>query len=443
MTDKFLIPVIGIETHIELKTTSKMFCGCPANHFQIKPNTHTCPVCLGLPGSLPVPNKCAIDWCIMIGLALNCKVASQSKFDRKNYFYPDLPKGYQISQYDQPFCTNGQIIVNDKKININRVHMEEDTGKLIHKDSYTLVDLNRSGVPLVEIVSQPEIEDANQAVNYLKKIQQIIRYLGVSDCDMEKGSMRCEINISLTQTKNSLPKYRVEIKNINSFRFVKKAIEYEIQRQKKLLKKRKLPAQETRGFNEKKQITFPQRTKEEAHDYRYFPEPDIPPIKLEKKQIGKILDSLPELPDEKAKRFKKDYSLNDYNAKLLTQTKKLADYFDQTAKIAKSKDKINQLANLIINKKVNITKLTPPNLVKHLARQKAGKVTDKDQLTKIAEQVLKENKKAVEDYKKGKINVIRFLVGKVMSQTKGKAEAKIVQKILVEKIAQPQADKTP
>ncbi|MFI5265527.1 MAG: Asp-tRNA(Asn)/Glu-tRNA(Gln) amidotransferase subunit GatB, partial [Candidatus Levyibacteriota bacterium] len=334
-------PVIGLEVHVELKTKSKMFCRCDATYFGQEPNTHTCPVCLGLPGALPYPNKQAIEWCIKIALSLNCKINEFSKFDRKNYFYPDLAKGYQISQYDLPFGEKGFIEVFKekgsnvlKRIGITRVHMEEDTGKLTHATvegtSVSLVDFNRSGVPLVEIVTEPDFENEYQVVQYLQKLQKIVRYLGVSNADMERGDMRLEPNISLRKDgETGLPKYKVEVKNINSFKFVDRAIKFEIERQAKILDEGKTPAQETRGWNETKNATVSQRSKEEAHDYRYFPEPDIPPIAHTKPQIDDLKSQIGELPDAKQKRFEKEYALAGYDAEILTRENETADFFEQ------------------------------------------------------------------------------------------------------------------
>ncbi len=417
--------VIGLEVHVELKTESKMFCSCSAKYFGEKPNTHTCPVCLGLPGALPVPNKKAIEWCIMIASALGCRILNNSKFDRKNYFYPDLAKGYQISQYDEPFGLEGEMEVFEqegsdkkKKIRIRRVHMEEDTGKLAHSvvngEKASLIDFNRSGVPLVEIVTEPDFENAYQVTQYLQKLQQIVRYLDVSNADMEKGEMRLEPNISLrAEDATDLPKYKVEVKNINSFKFVAKAIEVELARQAEILDEKKTPAQETRGWNETKNTTVSQRSKEEANDYRYFPEPDIPPIITSEEQINAIRSQIPELPDAKRIRFEQEHKITAYDANLLTRERVLADYFEEAVK-----DGLNhsvtakQLANYIINKKPDLDKTLPAELVELiLATQKTADISSED-LSKSIEKVLEENPKAVEDYKSGKIQIVGFLIGK-------------------------------
>lgn len=441
-------PVIGLEVHVELKTKSKMFCSCKADYFGLEPNSNTCPVCLGLPGALPVPNKKAIEWCIMIGLALNCEIPLFSKFDRKNYFYPDLPKGYQISQYDEPFARNGSLelrIKNSelrKKVRIRRVHMEEDTGKLTHQGDSTLIDFNRSGVPLVEIVTEPDFESASEVVAYLKKLQQIVRYLGVSDADMEKGQMRLEPNISLremnqeSEIKNyELPKYKVEVKNINSFKFVEKAIEYEIKRQSELLDKGETPAQETRGWNEAKQKTISQRSKEEAHDYRYFPEPDIPPFRWSSHDISTLKEHLPELPEAKRLRFESDYSLSSYDSEILTREKDIAGYFEQTVDIGKKESiTAKQIANTIINKKINIHNVSPSSLVQQIKSTAQTATIDENELEQIIQKVFSENKKAVEDFKNGKETVIMFLVGMVMRSSKEKLNAQMVKEVLEQKL---------
>ena len=358
--------IIGLEVHVELKTKRKMFCNCSTDYFGQEPNTHTCPVCLGLPGALPVPNKQAIEWCIMIGLALNCNIPLFSKFDRKNYFYPDLPKGYQISQYDEPFCLKGWIEVNGKKFGITRVHMEEDTGKLLHEAGSSLIDFNRSGVPLVEIVTEPDFDNATDVKAYLQKLQQIVRYLGVSDADMEKGQMRLEPNISISLDVNSkkLPNYKVEVKNINSFGFVEKAINYELKRQLELLEKGETPVQETMGWDENKQKTVSQRVKEEANDYRYFPEPDIPPIRWKEEEIKKISASLPELPNNKVKRFAEELNIRVSDAITVADTTEMANIFEETIKIGKKQGfDAQKITNFIVNKKIDFSKELPAEII--------------------------------------------------------------------------------
>ncbi len=462
MVDDKYEPIIGLEIHVELKTKSKMFCGCAASWFGKEPNTLCCPVCLGLPGALPVPNKKAIEWCVMLGLALNCEIPLFSKFDRKNYFYPDLPKGYQISQYDKPFAINGSLKIKnieEKIIRIRRVHMEEDTGKLLHAkvdgENCTLIDFNRSGVPLVEIVTEPDIRSSEEARNFLKKLHQIIRYLGISGADMEKGSMRLEPNISVRQlkTQNSnikaiskslnlvgdYPKYKVEVKNINSFNFAKKAIDYEIKRHLELLSNGETPAQETRGWDEKKGITYSQRSKEEAHDYRYFPEPDIPPINWTESQISNLKSQITELPDDKVDRFIKSYRLSEYDGTILTDSVETANYFEKAIEQL-SNEKKNQLtpktiANWIINKKVDTSKTSPEKLVQLIMQRTQVVQIDEKELEEIIKKILAANPKAVADYKSGKEQALLFLVGQVMRETKGKANAEQIKQKLIDLVS--------
>jgi aspartyl-tRNA(Asn)/glutamyl-tRNA(Gln) amidotransferase subunit B len=448
-------PVIGLEIHIELKTSSKMFCQCSASYFGKPANTQVCPVCLGMPGALPVANKKAIEWTILIGKALNCQINSFSKFDRKHYFYPDLPKGYQISQYDEPIASHGwvEIAYKDQAKNalikkifrIRRVHLEEDTGKLIHSKNGTLIDFNRSGVPLVEIVTEPDFDNSDDVKRFLEELQVIIRYLGVSDADMEKGTMRMEPNISLRYQKSKiknqkLPNYKVEVKNINSFRFVKQAIDYEIKRQIEILKEGKTPLQETRGFDEKKGITYSQRIKEEASDYRYFPEPDIPPLVFTKEYLDSI--KVPELPWQKVERYVSLLGIRYEEAFILTRDKNLADYFEKIntkfkTQIANLNLKIQNpsqlIANYIVNKKIS-SQLPPDEFVNKLIENLKPKEVDKNLLEEVINKVLKENQKAVLDYKKGKVNAIMFLVGQVMREMKGKVEAKIVKEEIERRI---------
>lgn len=431
------IPVIGLEVHVELATKSKMFCGCSSDYFGKEPNTHTCPTCLGLPGALPYPNIKAIEDCIKIGLALNCEIPLFSKFDRKNYFYPDLPKGYQISQYDQPFCLNGEITLSKgKKIKIRRVHMEEDTGKLIHEADYSLIDFNRSGVPLVEIVTEPDFESAEDVKEYLQKLQQIVRYLEVSSANMEKGQMRLEPNISLRKEgTKEMPKYKVEVKNINSFNFVVKAINFELKRQEEILEKGNTPVQETRGFLEKNYSTVSQRVKEEASDYRYFPEPDIPPFKWSKKQIEKWKSKLPELPTEKKDRFVSKYQLSETDSDILTRDIDLSNYFEEAVKAGKLIG-INpvQIANYIVNRKPEIQNVLPAELIKNVIKATHSFNVSEVELRKAVDKVLVKNKNAVDDYKKGKENAIMFLVGQVMRTFPKKIDASRVKASLLAKI---------
>lgn len=453
--------IIGLEVHVELKTKRKMFCNCSADYFGQKPNTHVCPVCLGLPGALPVPNKQAIEWCGMIGLALNCKLLPFSKFDRKNYFYPDLSKGYQISQYDQPFGLGGNIDINGKKFGITRVHMEEDTAKLTHQfgiqnskfktqndEEVSLIDFNRSGVPLVEIVTEPDFDNAIDVKAYLQKLQQIVRYLGVSGADMEKGQMRLEPNISIAygeepiaDSKNhklratrKLPPYKVEVKNINSFAFVEKAINFELKRQMEILETGKLPAQETRGWNEFKNQTVSQRLKEEANDYRYFPEPDIPPIRWTQSQILNLKSQMPELPHTKLGRFIKQYVLSRYDADILTKNTITADYFEEAVKVSNNKVTPKQIANHIINKKTNIDEVLPAKLIEEILTSSKTEEINIDELKIIITQVLSKNPKIAADYKKGNENVLQFAVGQVMYILKKKIDTKVLLDLIKEEL---------
>jgi len=480
------IPVIGMEIHAELKTASKMFCDCKNGLGEEKePNLHICPVCSGQPGTLPYPNKQAIEFVQLAGLALNCELNLQSKFDRKNYFYPDLPKGYQISQYDQPFCEKGYLKVDGKEIGITRIHLEEDTGKLVHPSGtdYTLVDFNRAGVPLMELVTEPDIKTGEEARIFCQKLRQIFRYLEISDADMEKGNMRCEVNISLyKEGEEKLSGTKVEVKNINSFKFVEKAINYEIERQTELLEQGKKIVQETRGWDSNKNATVSQRKKESAHDYRYFPEPDIPPFKFTQEYVDELKKELPELPEAKAKRFKEEFNIPEKDIEILTSEKDLADYFEKVVseledkvcaeEVCLPKEKIiKTAANYIItelrkhlvenNENIRDIKITPENYAEFIGFIATGKINssaaqtvlqemyrkgsdpsqvieeknlmqmeNEDELEKIIKEVLKKNEKSVGDYKKGKGNALQFLVGQIMSATKGKANPQKAMELL-------------
>ena len=479
--------IIGFEIHVELKTKSKMFCGCKNDPFHApNPNIYTCPVCLGLPGALPVPNKKAVEWAMMLGLALGCEIPEVSKFDRKHYFYPDLPKGYQISQYDQPLAHNGELTIDmsfprtressgfkldprvpserlrvngpeddkghDKTIRIRRVHLEEDTGKLYHQKvdgkPVTLIDFNRSGVPLVEIVTEPDIRNGEEATVFLKRLHQIIRYLDISDADMEKGSMRLEPNISVRASvrqrvsdENELPKYKVEVKNINSFRFVRRAIEYEVNRQIAVLEKGETPTQETRGWDEDKGITYTQRHKEEAEDYRYFPEPDIPPMRWQPSVISRQLSAIPEMPDKKKQRFMKKYGLGDYDAELLTESRGLAEFYEAaishlSSAIRKTKITPKTIANWIINKKVDPKTKKPEELIAEIVKATTVEDVAEDTISQMIALVLEQNTKAVADFKSGKEQSFMFLFGQALRQLQGKGDKKKIQEALRAKLTQ-------
>ncbi len=455
-----------MEVHVELATDSKMFCACK-NELGLDriPNANICPVCTGQPGALPAANEKAIEYVVRAGLALGCDIAEVSKFDRKNYFYPDLPKGYQISQYDQPLCLGGHLDVEGKKIGITRIHLEEDTGKLIHQkgNDFSLVDFNRSGVPLMELVTEPDIESAQEAKNFCEQLQLILRYIGISDADMEKGQMRCEANISVSANEKMGTK--VEVKNLNSFKVVEKAIEYEIKRQAELLDEGKDIVQETRGWDESKMITFSQREKESAHDYRYFPEPDLPPLEIGKDFIEKIRAELPELPAQKSKRFQKEYNISDYDAEVLVRDKKLSEFFEESLSEARelsgNGDKIAKLtANYILTEirkyldektAISDLKLTPENFGELMSIIEKGKINssaaqtvlaemietgadpehiiaeknlaqldDESEIENIVKKIIADNSGPASDYKSGKENVLQFLVGQVMKETKGK-----------------------
>lgn len=430
-------PVIGLEIHIELETKSKMFCSCPANHFSVSPNTQTCPVCLGIPGAMPYPNQVAIENVLKLGLALGCEINSFSKFDRKHYSYPDLPKSYQISQYDLPFCKKGYMALKSgKKINVRRIHLEEDTAKLIHYEdsggSYSLIDFNRSGVPLAEMVTEPDFDNISDVIEFLKEIQLVVRYLKISGADMEKGSMRLEANISIkTEGQADLPNYKIELKNINSFKFLEKALQYEIERQIDLLQKGKNIQQETRGYDQAKGVTFSQRKKEDSHDYRYFPEPDIPPIIFETSKIDMIGKHIPELPESKRKRYKNIYRLPQSYIEILVVDYDRSVYFDKLAELDKKYGVgIQTLAGLIVNKNVDEGYPEAELLMKKVLEITRNDYASQNDTQKAAVEVINEFTKAVGDYNKGKGEVIGFLIGMVQKKLSGKGDPKTVEATL-------------
>jgi len=457
--------VIGLEIHVQLKTKSKMFCRCDNNAENAAPNTLVCPICMGMPGTLPVANKKAIEWTLKTSLALNCQIAEFSRFDRKHYFYPDLPKGYQISQYDKPFATNGFLEIDVagefKKIGIRRVHLEEDAGKLIHRGNATLVDLNRAGTPLMEVVSEPEINSPQEAKIFMQELRSILRYLDVSDADMEKGHLRCDANISIeVDGKEGVP---IEIKNMNSFRMVERALSYEEKRQRELLEKGEKIAKETRGWIDAKGITVSQRGKEYAQDYRYFPEPDLPSYRPHRAfNIARLQKELPELPALKRSKYI-EMGLPIQDAAIISIDNEMAAYFEKvTEKISP-----RLAANWIINelKSEGILDIAPENLISLLDKIGKGEISGKiakeifaemissgkkpdeiiaekgikqigakDELTNIIDEVIKENEKTVADYQQGKKEALGFLVGKVMQKTSGQANPQVANKILIEKL---------
>ncbi len=432
--------VCGAEIHVELRTKSKMFCGCKNDPFGAeKPNIYTCPVCLGMPGALPVPNKKAIEDCILIGLALHCQISEVSKFDRKHYFYPDLGKGYQISQYDEPFCTGGYVDTSFGRVGITRVHMEEDTAKLHHEEivgvgssnpeKVSLIDFNRSSVPLVEIVSDPDIKSPEQAKEFLKKVRDIVRAVGVSDCDMDKGSMRLEANISLT-ADGSLPSYKVEVKNINSFRYFANSIEFEIKRQTEILAAGEIPKQETRGYRPDGS-TASQRGKEGAADYRYFPEPDIPPFRISREMVASIATRLPQLPEEIIAELI-GYGVPESTAKVLCNDKKALAFIREVN--TKDNKLTSKVAGAIANKKIDITTLSPAEYVQSESARSADRISDPIELTKLVEQVIGANEKSVADYRAGKIAAFGYLMGQIMKLSGGKADTAKAKEILTNSV---------
>jgi aspartyl-tRNA(Asn)/glutamyl-tRNA(Gln) amidotransferase subunit B len=470
--------VIGLEVHTQLLTESKMFCSCGTDYASALPNTHVCPVCLGMPGVLPVINEKAIEYTVMTALALNCSIPEYTKFDRKNYFYPDLMKGYQISQYDAPIGKGGWLTIygngNRKRVNITRVHLEEDTAKLWHRGDYSLIDVNRSGVPLMEVVSEPELSSPEEARDYLIRLRTILRYLGVSTGNMEEGSFRCDANISIRplDSKEFLPK--VEVKNMNSFKAVYQAMQYESSRQKEVLEEGGKLVQETRGWIDEKGITVLQRTKEYADDYRYFPEPDLPPLVLDRAKIEEIKARLPELPEARRDRFMTEYALSKYDANILTSSKAMADYFESCVRLMEP-SKAKPVSNWLLgdfsrlvnatNTEVENVKISPKHLSEMLnlvdkgaisgpaakavfeemfhSGKRAGDIIKEKELSQISDageiggvikQVMANNTEAIADYTSGKEQALTFIIGQVMKATRGRANPGLVREIIIKEL---------
>ena len=474
--------IIGLEVHAQLLTRSKMFCRCSADYASAPPNTHVCPICLGMPGVLPTINKRAIEYAVMTALALNCTIPDHTRFDRKNYPYPDLMKGYQISQYDNPLSRNGWLTIEvegkTRRIGIERVHLEEDTAKLIHRtsplgESFSLVDMNRSGVPLMEIVGQPDLRSPEESRDYLVKLRTILQYLGVSTGNMEEGSFRCDANISLRPKGSPTLGPKVEVKNMNSFRAVYLALEYEAKRQEQLLEQGQQPVQETRGWVDDKGITILQRSKEYAHDYRYFPEPDLPPMVFTPQWIEEIRRKLPELPEARRDRFMAQCGLSPYDAGLLTASRAMADYFE--ASVGADRARAKKVANWLLGEMSRLLNATgkelrdcpvrPSQLVEllelvdrgalsgpaakavfeemfHSGKDAAAvmrekgleQVSEEERLVGTVRQVLAANPQAVADYKKGKAQAVSFLLGQVMRQSRG-ANPTVVRQLLEKELA--------
>ena len=429
--------VIGLEIHIQPRTRSKMFCGCSASIFEAAPNTHTCPVCLGLPGALPVTNKEAVRHTLLLGTALGCSLASSLKFDRKHYFYPDLPKGYQISQYDEPLAFGGFLDVeggNGGMVRIRRVHLEEDTAKLVHQGGDTLIDFNRSGMPLIELVTEPDLVSADHAYSFLKEIHQIVTHLGISEAKMEHGTMRLEPNISVRPVgQRELPAYKVEVKNINSFRFAKKAIAYEIERQSQLLDAGEHIVQETRGWDAKKGETVPQRVKEELDDYRYFPEPDLPRTTIIPELLQGIEERLADLPSMKAEAWRA-HGVNEENIQVLLGNERAARYVQEAVDGGAD---AQETATLIINTPSLMDNgILPAELTRSMAEQKASQVSDEGAVTEIVQEVLANHPEEVQKYLAGKESVLQFLLGQVMAASKGTVSPQIAQEVLKKQLTQ-------
>jgi len=441
------IPIIGLEVHVELSTKSKMFCGCPADPFGKQPNTQTCPVCLGLPGALPIANGKAVKDTIKFGLAVNCKISHFAKFDRKHYTYPDLPKGYQTSQYDMPLCLSGVTTLSDgKPIRIRRIHLEEDAGKMVHEKldgkRVSLIDFNRSSVPLMEMVTEPDFHDTESISAFLKEIQLIVRYLGISSADMEKGSMRLEANVSLFQSQDTsymiqdtdLPDYKVELKNINSFKFLEKAIKAELKRQEVLLESGEKVKQETRGYDEDHDETFSQRSKEEAHDYRYFPEADLPPMRFSDEEIASIKDSLPELPQSKREKYSQWQLSTQYIETLLSE-KTRGEYFEQAVTVGQKHNvSAKMIADLMVNKSLDKEFAEPEGLIRKIVELTKRSYAEPEAVKLAVEQVVQEQTKPVNDYKNGNGNVVGFLIGQVQKILQGQGEPKLIQELLLKEL---------